>query len=188
MGGSYCNNLVQSSSCSWVGANNPLKGHRCLCLTHRPHSCFCVRSCVVLLQMPLSRQLPPPPELCLGSHQVQPSGDVCCVSAPERGETRPAREQLCKSGGTQPLGRHLGEQEMASPKPIDWDSAGKAGSLWGIPPGPTQDCSVLHGVRACCLWLPETACKIPARGEAAKGTVSLLRSSRHTRNKPVLAF
>lgn len=72
MGGSYCNNLVQSSSCSWVGANNPLKGHRCLCLTHRPHSCFCIRSRVVLLQMPLSRQLPPCQSCAWGATKCSP--------------------------------------------------------------------------------------------------------------------
>lgn len=58
---------------------------------------------------------PPIAGAVLGEPPSALSGDVCSVSAAERRETRPAREQLCKSGGKQPLGRHLGEEEMPSP-------------------------------------------------------------------------
>lgn len=48
------------------------------------------------------------------------------MSAAEGREVRPDREQ---SGGEWPLGRHVDEEEMPSPKPVSWDSAGKTGSL-----------------------------------------------------------
>lgn len=145
--GSYCNNLVQSSSCSWIGANSLLKSHRCLCLTHRPHASFRVCLRVVLLQTPWSHQHPL--RAVLGE-PLSTALQRCllCVCKRQGGETRPAREQLCKSGGKQPPGRHLDEKEMPSPKPIDRDSTGKAGSLkrCEIPPRPAQRCYLLQGV------------------------------------------
>lgn len=145
--GSYCNNLVQSSSCSWIGANSLLKSHRCLCLTHRPHACFRICLRIVLLQTPWSHQHPP--QSCAWGTTEHSSPEMFAVCLQKTGgENRPAREQLWKSGGKQPPGRHLDEKEMPSLKPIDRDSTGKAGSLkrCEIPPGPAQCCYLLQGV------------------------------------------
>lgn len=176
-GGSYRNNLDQSSGCSRAGANSLLKGHRCLCLTRRPRSCFHVRSRVVSLPAALSHP-GEPPGWC-------PAG-VCCGC---HGGGDQSREQPCRRGGKQPLGGHLGEGEMPSPEPIARDGQGKQGACEGARPlqGPLRTLVSCEGWEVP-AWGSCSPCPLPASAEAAKGTVSSLRASRRAPSKPALAF
>lgn len=106
--GSHCEVLVQSSSCSWVGAKSLLK---VMGLTHRPalHSGLVLFHCSETPSVPSGA--------VWGTTGAAPWRCLLSVCLQREGGTRLAREELCRSRREWPLGTHLGEEEMLSPEP-----------------------------------------------------------------------